>query len=88
MLKWPGLSVAVRARFIRSDRTFDASGPPKLPERGWTARSITPPMLNALCDRLLEKPHIYQDEMVVFFWDEFDVLVTTFSISRALASVG
>lgn len=32
---------------------------------------ITPPMLEALCERLLEKPDLYQDEMVVFLWDEF-----------------
>lgn len=51
-------------------------------------RTITPPMLRALCDRLLKKPHMYQDEMVVFLWDEFKILVTTFSISRALASIG
>jgi hypothetical protein len=45
-------------------------------------------MLEALCERLLEKPDLYQDEMVVFLWDEFRILVTTYSISRALASVG
>lgn len=31
---------------------------------------------------------MYQDEMIVFLWDEFDVLVTAHSISRALASAG
>jgi hypothetical protein len=45
-------------------------------------------MLRALCDRLIEKPHTYQDEMVVFLWDEFGILVTTHSISRALSEVG
>jgi hypothetical protein len=45
-------------------------------------------MIEALCERLLEKPDLYQDEMVVFLLDEFRVLVTTYSISRALASVG
>ena len=34
-------------------------------------RSITPPMLQALCDHLLEKPGLYVDEMVMFLWDEF-----------------
>jgi len=29
-------------------------------------RSITPPMLDALCKHLLEKPWLYQDEMVDF----------------------
>jgi hypothetical protein len=45
-------------------------------------------MLSALCDRLLEKPGMYQNEMVLFLLDEFDVLVTMFSISRALALAG
>lgn len=44
-------------------------------------------MLEALCKRLLEKPDLYQDEMVVFLWDEFRVLVTICSIGRALALV-
>ncbi|KAJ5675344.1 hypothetical protein N7462_008241 [Penicillium macrosclerotiorum] len=51
-------------------------------------RTITPPMLEALCERLLKKPDLYQDEMVVFLWDEFRILVTIHSISRALVSVG
>jgi hypothetical protein len=33
-------------------------------------------MLEALCERLLEKPYLHQDEMVFFLWDEFRVLVT------------
>lgn len=45
-------------------------------------------MLRALCDRLIEKPHMYQDEMILFLWDEFDILVTTYSISRALREAG
>jgi transposase len=51
-------------------------------------RSITSIMLEALCDHLLEKPDLYLDEMVVFLWDEFRVLVTTFTIGRALRSTG
>lgn len=51
-------------------------------------QSITPLMLEALCEHLLEKPHLYQDEMVVFLWDEFRVLVSTYSIGGALASIG
>jgi hypothetical protein len=45
-------------------------------------------MLDALRERLLEKPGSYRDEMVVFLYDEFGILVTVSSISRALASVG
>lgn len=51
-------------------------------------RSITPSMLEALCEYLMEKPTLYQDEMALFLWDEFGKHVTIQSISRALASVG
>jgi hypothetical protein len=44
-------------------------------------------MLEALCDHLLEKPGLYQEEMAVFLWDEFEVQVSTFSISRALKDI-
>jgi hypothetical protein len=44
--------------------------------------------LSVLLERLIEKPELYQDKIVVFLYDEFDVLVTTSSISRALASAG
>lgn len=45
-------------------------------------------MLRELCDRLIEKPEMYRDEMVVFLWDEFETLVTISSVGRALASAG
>jgi hypothetical protein len=45
-------------------------------------------MLGALCEHLLEKPELYLEEMAVFLWDEFEVLVLTCNISRALKSVG
>jgi transposase len=47
-------------------------------------RRVTPQMLEALCERLVEKPGMYQDEMVVFLFDEFGVLLTQSNISRAL----
>jgi hypothetical protein len=43
-------------------------------------------MLEALCDYLLEIPDLYLDEMEEFLYDEFDVLVSTYTISRALRS--
>lgn len=49
---------------------------------------ITPIMLEALCDYLLEKPDLYLDEMAEFLYDEFDVLVSRYTISRALRSHG
>lgn len=45
-------------------------------------------MLDALCEHLLEKPELYQEEMVLFLLDEFKVNVTTFSVARALKSKG
>lgn len=51
-------------------------------------RSITPPMIQTICDHLLETPGLYVDELVLFLWDEFHVWVTNSSLKRALASVG
>jgi len=58
------------------------------PNGGGRPRSITPSMLEALRERLLEKADMYLDEMVVFLWDEFRVLTTVPTISRTLASIG
>jgi hypothetical protein len=44
-------------------------------------------MLEALKDHLLRKPSLYLDEMVIFLWDEFETMITTISIRRALASI-
>jgi transposase len=43
-------------------------------------------MLDALCDRLIEKPGLYRDEMAVFLYGEFGIQVSVSSIGRALAS--
>nr|KMM68378.1 hypothetical protein CPAG_04707 [Coccidioides posadasii RMSCC 3488] len=67
-------------------RLFGSARAPQV--RVGRRRSITPPMLEALCDHLLEKPGLYLDEMVVFLWDEFHVRATTSSIRRALAFSG
>lgn len=45
-------------------------------------------MLSALLEHLLEKPDQYQDEMIVLLYDEFGILLTTSTISRALKSAG
>jgi transposase len=72
---------------IRSNlRHFNST---KAPANGGGRRqSITPPMLGALYNYLLEKPGLYQEEIAVFLWDEFDVQVSTHSISRALKDIG
>jgi hypothetical protein len=46
------------------------------PNKGGRPRNITPVMLDALCEHLLEKPTLYLDEMAVFLWDEFALLAT------------
>jgi hypothetical protein len=45
-------------------------------------------MLSTLLEQLIEKPELYQDEMAIFLYNEFDVVVTTPTISRALALAG
>jgi hypothetical protein len=49
---------------------------------------ITPVMLDALKERLLEKPGMYQDEMVLFLYDEFEIIVNNSAVSRALVLIG
>ena len=67
-------------------RRFGSTTAP--PSCGGRPRSMTPPMLDALRDHLLEKPSQYLDEMVIFLWDEFEVYVPKPTISRTLRSVG
>ncbi|KAJ5640336.1 uncharacterized protein N7484_008198 [Penicillium longicatenatum] len=58
------------------------------PTRVGRRRSITPLMLEAICDHLLEESGLYVDEMALFLWDGFHIQVTKSSLKRALASVG
>lgn len=50
--------------------------------------NITSPMLDALLHRLTEKPWLYVEEMMIFLWDEFNVLPSPSSIKRALSREG
>jgi transposase len=67
-------------------RRFGSTTAPR--NGGGRRRSITPSMLGALREHLIEKPGQYLDELVVFLWDEFEVLVSIATISRALRSTG
>jgi transposase len=58
------------------------------PNRPGRRRRITPPMLDALRDCLAVKPGLYQNEMAVFLHDDFGVLPSISSLSRALKSIG
>jgi transposase len=74
-------------RSIRSNlRCFGSSRAPF--NGGGRRRQITPIMLDALRERLLEKPGMYRDEMVLFLYDEFEITVNNSAVSRALASIG
>lgn len=73
-------------RYIRSNLRLFGSvrAPPNKPGR---PRTVTSPMLDALCEHLLTKSDLYLDEMEIFLWDEFGTVVTNASIRRALRSV-
>jgi hypothetical protein len=43
-------------------------------------------MLEVLYEHLLEKPDLYLDEIVDFLYNEFELLVSIYTISRALRS--
>ena len=49
---------------------------------------LRPQMVEALLDHLNEKPELYLEEMAWFIWDEFKEVVSTSTISRALAKAG
>lgn len=66
------------SRILSNIRMFDSVKTPLI--RGGRPRSITPVMLEALCDHLIVKHALYLDE--------FALQVTKWSISRALKSKG
>lgn len=66
-------------------RRFGSTTAPR--NGGGRRRSVTPTMLQVLSEHLLEKPDQYLDKMVVFLWDEFEILVSQSTISRSLHSM-
>ena len=81
-----GCNKSTISRISSNIRTFGSVKAP--PIKGGGPRSITPVMLEALCDHLVEKPALYLGEMVVFLWDKFALQATKSSISRAHKSKG
>jgi transposase len=83
-------AVGCSTRTVRAiRRNLRCFGTPRAPPNGGgRKRSITPPMLDALCEHLEENPGSYQYEMVNFLQKEFGVRVTTSTIGRALDSIG
>jgi len=77
------------ARAIRRHRqNVLLFGSTKAPSNGaGRPKTITPPMLTALCDKLAIVPCMRLKDMVTFLRGEFEVEVTRFSIRRALKDV-
>lgn len=72
---------------IRSNlRLFGSIRAPSI--KAGRPRSITPNMLEALCDHLLEKPDLYLYEMELFLLDEFEVYIPKSTIKDALNRKG
>lgn len=67
-------------------RVFGTENPPVNP--GGRPHSLTPPVLEALFHRLIEKPGLYLDEMAVFVHDEIVITVSLSSIKTAISSGG
>lgn len=74
-------------RYIRSNlQMFGSPKAPPIPSG--RPKSITPLMVEALCEHLSENPGLYLDEMAIFLQEVFDVCVANSTISRALAAKG
>lgn len=86
MARFVGCSIRTISHIRSNLRCFGTTKAP--PNAVGRPRSVTQPMLEALLAQLIEKPFMYQDEMVTFLWNEFEVLVTTWSIGRALEAAG
>lgn len=83
-------NVGCTTRSVRAARSnLKSFGSTIGPNNGGGRQSmITPPMLAALLEYLVEKPGLYRDEMVVFLWDEFEMLVSEACIGRVLKREG
>lgn len=51
-------------------------------------QSVTPVMMKALCEHLLEKPSLYLQEMQLFLLDKFDIHIPKSTISDTLHHEG
>lgn len=67
-------------------RHFHATKAP--PNGGGRPSTITPPMLSALCNKLLEEPTLYQNEMAAYLGSEFGGTFSKHAVRRALVSIG
>jgi hypothetical protein len=66
-----GAGCSTRAIY-RINKNLRCFGSTKAPSNGvGRPRSITPLMLDALCEHLLKNPGLYQHEMADFLWNHF-----------------
>ena len=65
---------------------FGSKSPPL--NRGGRSQSITPPMLEALCDHHTGKPGFYLEEMALFLYDQFGISASSSSLKRTLSTAG
>ncbi|GAB7336899.1 hypothetical protein MBLNU13_g01178t1, partial [Cladosporium sp. NU13] len=83
-------TVECSERSVRSARSnllfFGSTRAPS--NGGGRPAKITPPMKAALQEQLLEKPTLYQEEMVAFLKEEFGVQVARSSVGQVLNSMG
>jgi len=67
-------------------RCFGTTAAPCNP--GGRPSILTPVMVSELCEHLFDKPDEDLDGMVIWLWDEFEILASRWSIRRALSSAG
>jgi len=83
-------TVECSERSVRSARSnlllFGSTRAPS--NGGGRPAKITPPMKAALQEQLLEKPTLYQEEMVAFLKEKFGVQVARSSVGQVLNSMG
>jgi transposase len=68
MAEAAGCNKSTIRRISSNIRLFGSVKAP--PNKGGRPRNITPVMLDALYEHLLEKSTLYLDEIAVFLWDE------------------
>ena len=83
-------TVECSERSVRSARSnLLHFGSTKAPSNGGgRPAKITPPMKAALREHLLEKPTLYQEEMVAFLEEKFGIQVARSSVGHVLKSMG
>lgn len=86
MVKTANCSKRAIFRLCSNLRLFGTLKAPLI--KGGRPRKLTPPMLEVLCDHLIEKPGLYLHKIELFLLDEFDIRVPKSTISDTLRQSG